>query len=358
MKMKKLPLIVGLLLVSVLVMSAMSFGCAPPPTPPPAPPPTPPPPPPPEEAKYVWQTPPPGGTLYITTGALALVFTDVTGIKSYVESVISCDVLQMNVHLGRADFGQSGTPRVMAGYDGTFAPYKGEATNNIRLVMIGPITKTPWFSIKQQADLKSWDEMKGKIIMGGVTGMYMDFAEATLKYHNLWEEIKELRLGIGSPDFRLSLIEGRVDAGFGWSGTHMYDFDAAGGYNIIEQPADEVKAIVEEYGQKGWLSTTLYKDEFGAPQDYQVSGIAVALLTGIHVPEDVVYQVVKATIENNEKLAKIHAKAGMFSEENALVALPCPIHPGAKKYYQEAGMWTDELEAENQRFLDMYGFKK
>ncbi len=308
--------------------------------------------------KYVWVTPPPGGTIYITTGALALVADEVGGMKSYVETVINCDVVQMNVNLGKADFGQSGSPRIEAGYQGTFAGFKGEATKNIRVVLVGPATKTPWFSMKAQSNITSFEEMKGKILLGGVTQMYTDYAEASLKYHGVFEDIKELRMGVGSPDLIRSLIEGRVDAVFGWSGTAMYEYDAAGGYNIIEETPEEIKALSDEYGLSGWFGTTLFKGEFDAPRDYQVAAMAVPLLTNIDVPNDVVYTLLESIFASQERLAKIHEKAGMFNKEGALIALAAPIHPGAKQYYQDAGMWTDALEARNQQLLDKWGFKE
>ena len=308
--------------------------------------------------KYVWVTPPIGGTLYITTSALALVADEVGGMKSYVETVINCDVVQMNVNLGKADFGQTGTPRVEAGYYGTFAGYKGEATKNIRLVFVGPATKTPWFSMKEQANLTTFDEMKDKVLLGGVTQLYMDYAEASLKYHGVRDDVKELRMGVGSADLARALIEGRVDAVFGWSGTFMYEYDAAGGYNIIEETAEEVAAINKEYGQRGWFGTTLYKGEFDAPKDYQVAAFAVPLITNVDLPNEVIYTLVESVMDSQERLAGIHEKAGMFNKAGALAALPCPIHPGAKQYYKDAGMWTDALEARNQELLDVWGLKE
>ncbi len=311
------------------------------------------------EAKgYVWSTVPPGGTIYITTNALASVTSDVTGMKSFVETAVNLDVAQMDVHLKKADFVQSGFPRVVRGYEGTFPAYKGKASNNIRLVMFGPLTKTPWFSMKRYSNVTSWDQMKGKKILGGVTQMYLKFADATLKYHKVRDQVKELRMGVGTDDLVHSMTEGRVDACFGWTGTMMYDFHSAGGYNIIEQPAEEVNTIIQQFDQKGWVPVLVKKGEFGASKDYQTAAIPVALLAGIHVPKDVVYQIVKAIMSNQEKLAKIHEKAGEFDKEDVLVGLGCPIHPGAKQYFKEHGMWTSDLEAENQKLLKMYDFKE
>jgi TRAP-type uncharacterized transport system substrate-binding protein len=289
---------------------------------------------------------------------MASISGGITGYKNYVEVAINVDVAQMAVHLGKAEFAQSGFPRIVRGYDGTFGAYKGKNTNNIRLVLIGPLTKTPWFSMKRYDNITSWDQMKGKKILGGVTGMYMQFAEASLKYHKVYNEIKELKMGVGTADFLNSLVEGRAAAGLGWSGTMMYQMQSAGGYNIIDQPADEVNTIIKQFDQKGWVPTVLRKGEFGAEKDYSTAAIPVALLAGVHVPSEVVYKTLAAIMDSTEKLAKIHEKAGQFDKEDALVGLGCPIHPGAKKYFQEQGMWTSELETENQRLLKMYGFKE
>ncbi len=308
---------------------------------------------------YIWASNPSGGAIYITTGALATVTAEATGIKSFVQTEINLDVTQMAISEGKGDFGQSGFPRIVRGYDGTFAPYKNKGpSKNIRMVLFGPMTKTPWFSMKRYANLTSWEQMKGKKIMGGVTDMYLKFAEATLKYHNVLTQVKELRMGIGNDDFSRSTIEGKVDVSFGWTGTLMYDFQFAGGYNVIEQPKDEVNLLVSQYDQKGWVGTTVKKGDFGAPQDYNTAAVPVALLAGIHVPRDVVYQTLKAIMNNKEKLTKIHQEAGYYDKEDALIGLGCPIHPGAKQYYQEQNMWTPALEAENQKLLSMYGLKE
>ena len=39
--------------------------------------------------------------------------------------------------------------------------------------------------------------------------------------------------------------------------------------------------------------------------------------------------------------------------DRALVAIGAPIHPGAVQYYQEAGVWTDEIDAQNEAIKAM-----
>jgi TRAP transporter TAXI family solute receptor len=61
------------------------------------------------------------------------------------------------------------------------------------------------------------------------------------------------------------------------------------------------------------------------------------LVTHAEVPEDVVYNMTKATFENLEALATAHAAAKDMTLENAAKDPPAPLHPGAERYFKEAG---------------------
>jgi len=56
-----------------------------------------------------------------------------------------------------------------------------------------------------------------------------------------------------------------------------------------------------------------------------------------NVPEDVIYRITKIICENPEKVQKIHASTKSFDPAEAGFDLGAPLHPGAEKYYKEAG---------------------
>lgn len=56
------------------------------------------------------------------------------------------------------------------------------------------------------------------------------------------------------------------------------------------------------------------------------------------VPEEDVYQITKAIFENLPFLNNIHAATKAMSLDSAMSGLPVPLHPGAARYYQEAGL--------------------
>jgi hypothetical protein len=51
-----------------------------------------------------------------------------------------------------------------------------------------------------------------------------------------------------------------------------------------------------------------------------------------------VYQVTKTIYENLPFLNNIHKATKAMSLEEALDGLPVPLHPGAARYYEEAGL--------------------
>lgn len=75
-------------------------------------------------------------------------------------------------------------------------------------------------------------------------------------------------------------------------------------------------------------------------QDADVTTIAQPnfLATDASVNEDNVYLITKAIYENLPFLQAIHPATKAMALERALAGLPLPLHPGAARYYQEAGL--------------------
>ena len=78
----------------------------------------------------------------------------------------------------------------------------------------------------------------------------------------------------------------------------------------------------------------------GVDKPSQVQTIDVVVGVGAHVPDDVVYQFVKAMRENKKALVAGHPNFNQFDETQAAKRQPSlPHHPGAIRYFKEAGIW-------------------
>ncbi len=75
-------------------------------------------------------------------------------------------------------------------------------------------------------------------------------------------------------------------------------------------------------------------------QDKDINTIAQPnfLACRADLPEDVVYEVTKTIYENLPFLHNIHKATMAMKPERATIGLPVPLHPGAEKYYREAGV--------------------
>lgn len=79
-----------------------------------------------------------------------------------------------------------------------------------------------------------------------------------------------------------------------------------------------VPAVSEEAGTAPFMGTT-------------------TLVTSAKVPERIVYHFTKAIFENLSKLQEVHPAFVGADPQLMLQGLAAPIHPGALRYYQEAG---------------------
>jgi uncharacterized protein len=69
--------------------------------------------------------------------------------------------------------------------------------------------------------------------------------------------------------------------------------------------------------------------------------VRATLVTTADQPDDVVYTLAKSVFENFDRFQKQHdAFQALNKEEMVREALTAPLHPGAEKYYQEAGLLT------------------
>lgn len=77
----------------------------------------------------------------------------------------------------------------------------------------------------------------------------------------------------------------------------------------------------------------------GNDEDVNTFGVGATFVSSTDVPDDVVYEIVKAVFENIDQFRSLHpAFANLDPEQMASAGLSAPLHPGAERYYKEAGL--------------------
>jgi len=90
------------------------------------------------------------------------------------------------------------------------------------------------------------------------------------------------------------------------------------------------------YYRKAVIPGGMYQ---GNDQDVQTFGVGATFVTSSAVPEDLVYEVVKAVFDHLDQFRRLHpAFANLKPEEMVRDGLSAPLHPGAERYFREAGL--------------------
>ncbi|MFN0264333.1 TAXI family TRAP transporter solute-binding subunit [Tepidamorphus sp. 3E244] len=107
---------------------------------------------------------------------------------------------------------------------------------------------------------------------------------------------------------------------------------------ILEFNDEQVKKANGEF-EELWTPFTIKAGTYPGI-DKDIKTIAQPNFLGVRdsVPEETVYQITKTIYENLTFLQGIHKATANMSLEAAIAGLPVKLHPGAIRYYEEAGV--------------------
>ena len=107
---------------------------------------------------------------------------------------------------------------------------------------------------------------------------------------------------------------------------------------LVEVAGPVVAKLVKEnaYYRTATIPGGMYR---GNDNDVMTFGVGATFVTSANVPDDVVYQVVKAVFENFDDFKGLHPAFEVLKKEEMIKdGLSAPLHPGAVRYYKEAGL--------------------
>lgn len=107
---------------------------------------------------------------------------------------------------------------------------------------------------------------------------------------------------------------------------------------LVNVDNDAIRALVEErpYYRMATIPGGMYR---GTSEDVTTFGVGATFVSSADVSEEVGYQVTKAIFENLDQFRALHPALGnldaaeMVSDGNS-----APLHPGAERYFREAGL--------------------
>lgn len=107
---------------------------------------------------------------------------------------------------------------------------------------------------------------------------------------------------------------------------------------LVNVDNDAIRALVEErdYYRMATIPGGMYR---GTDADITTFGVGATFVSSDEVSEEVGYQVTRAIFENLDQFTALHpALANLDPSEMVSDGLSAPLHPGAERYFREAGL--------------------
>jgi TRAP transporter TAXI family solute receptor len=157
-----------------------------------------------------------------------------------------------------------------------------------------------------------------------------------------WEKDMKAE-GIKAAESAMMLQDGRIDAFFytvgNPNGSIMEATSGKRKVHFVPVEGECIDKLVAKwpYYAKAYIPIKFYPQATNKG-DVNTFAVKATFVTSAKVPDKVVYAITKEIFDNLEEFKTLHEAYGVLTKENMLEALSAPIHPGAMKYYKEAGL--------------------
>jgi TRAP transporter TAXI family solute receptor len=198
------------------------------------------------------------------------------------------------------------------------------------------------------SELKTYYDLKGKSVSlikkgSGTESMYRIIMEE----YGLLDKIKKNYLSFR--DSKDALIDGLIVAfpgNFPGGKQHpiMIELNERKPYKPLELDLEVMKRVNER--NKGMFVTILPEGAYeGLTEDVPAPGLSGIGLSSADVPDEVIYEFLKAVLGHTDELHSISTVSGATTLENATKWLipGYPVHPGAARFFKDKGIWREDL---------------
>ena len=193
-----------------------------------------------------------------------------------------------------------------------------------------------WTVLKSNQDIKTIPDFKGHRVGIGTGGIGVVSRLQLLFYGiDFKKDIKPFFPQTG--ELATLLKDGKIDVSFLTEGLAKM-VTATHDIRIISWDEKDRKKYVEKHP---YFAEYNYKPNHFKGVDYEVKTVdnGMQLIAHADMPDEMAYKLAKAIIENIDCISKIFAPAKALSPQWCASELGNPFHPGAIKYFKDAGLW-------------------
>ena len=240
---------------------------------------------------------------------------------------------------GDMDMGVAQSDWQYHAYNGT-SKFEGNTVAKLRAVF--SVHGEPFTVIaRADAGISSFDDLKGKRVNVGNPGsgqlatmeVVLDAKGWSMSDFSLASELKPAEQAAALGDNKVDAIIYTV----GHPNGSIQEATSTVEAKLVPVTGEAIDKLVNDnpFYAKATIPGGMYP---GTPDDVDTFGVKATFVTSADVPDDVVYQVVKAVFDNFDRFKGLHPAFANLKEEDMISAgLSAPLHPGAVKYYKERG---------------------
>jgi TRAP transporter TAXI family solute receptor len=216
----------------------------------------------------------------------------------------------------------------------------------VRVVSGGVFPFTVGWIVRDKSDIKDMKDLKGKRMAWDYGGhaitqtLQMIFLEGGGVNPADLVQVRVSNINDGAR----GVAEGRIDVAETGMGIGLVEeVNAAEPVRFLSLPnTEKTKATLAKSG----VSLVKSDPVTGIKGDTYVIGYPLHLVSSTRVSERAVYTLAKAWWDNLSELQSKHPLFKKWTKEmQAITNFTVPYHPGAIKFYKEAGVWTGAHEA-------------
>ena len=284
------------------------------------------------------------GVYYPTGGAICRLVNKTRkehGIRCSVEST-GGSVYNLNtIAAGELDMGVAQSDWQYHAYHGTNKFEDVGPNKDLRAVF--SVHPEP-FTVVARADsgIKKFTDLKGKRVNIGNPGSgQRGTMEELMSAYGWTKDDFKLASELKAAEQSQALCDNKIDA-FVYTVGHpngsIKEATTSCDSVIVEVAGPEIDKLVKEndYYRYATIPGGMYR---GTDTDTKTFGVGATFVSSAKVPDDVIYNVVKAVFENFDDFKKLHPAFEVLKKEEMIKdGLSAPLHNGAVKYYKEAGL--------------------
>jgi TRAP transporter TAXI family solute receptor len=241
---------------------------------------------------------------------------------------------------GKAEFAPSVARLTASALTGK-PPFK-EKLADVRVLVSNWSIGVMQFAALEKSGIKSVCDFKGKRVAlgpaggGGIPAALAGFKACGFGQQDVTASFMSYEQG------KEAMLDGNIDAFLSYAAVPvpaLKALEATPGaqWRLVGLPEDKIQQIVK--ANPGYVRSVVPGKAYGRDGDTITIGAPNIFIVNKAVPDDLAYRVTRAMMEHLDEFKKIHpTHKDMTREASAQAVADLPFHPGAVRYYKEAGL--------------------